>query len=231
MPGVDLMMTNAMRAMLAGVALSALAAQVGWAQPVAGPGSLKMPGAMVLAEAEVPADEAPADEAPADDGAVGEDGNEPVTEEPPVDETPVEDGDTLVDPIDGWIDPPALPIEDDGTVWAGGDPDFCEACSGEVIDEPVVDEPVIEDPVPGDEGTEGEEPVVIEDDGMMYPGGDREFCEFCRGETLPDVLYSTTGGEIAAPTSVGKPLAARPDRDGAESPMCRHRPKAPGCDN
>jgi len=238
------MMTNAMRVLLAGVAFSALAAQMGFAQPVAGLGGLKLPGAMVLIEAEAPADETPADEGTVDDGMVDDGSGDVGVSDPGTDEPPVDDGDTLVDPIDGWIDEPA-PVDDDGMVWAGGDPNFCEACGGEVIEDPVVDEPVvdepvfegpvIEDPLPGDEGTDpvtgGEDPVMIEDDGMLYPGGDREFCENCRGETLPEVMYSTTGGGIAAPTAGGAPLAARPDHDGAQSPMCRHRPKAPGCDN
>ncbi|WP_149141000.1 hypothetical protein [Gemmobacter caeruleus] len=30
------------------------------------------------------------------------------------------------------VDP--MPGGDDGTMWAGGDPDFCEACGGEVVD-------------------------------------------------------------------------------------------------
>lgn len=72
------------------------------------------------------------------------------------DETPVDDGGTVsVDEPDVAVDP--MP-EGGPDMWTGGSPDFCEACSGEPVDEPTdggsdagdgasVDEPLVDEPV------------------------------------------------------------------------------------
>lgn len=231
MPGVDVIMTNAMRVMLAGVAFSALSVQAGWAMPVAGLGGLKAPGAMVLAEAEAPVDEPAVDEPAGDDGSEGSD--DAVTDEPAVEEPPVEDGDTLVDPIDGWID---TPVDDDGMAWAGGDPDFCESCGGEVIEEPGEGD--------GAELPEGELPEVIVDDIDMWAGGSPDFCESCEGEVidgelLPEVYY-TAVPDGAGPVAVtGQPrgtspvqrgeTGAAPARGLSDDATCRQAPLSAQC--
>lgn len=71
-------------------------------------------------------------------------------------DTPVDDGGAVsVEEPDVAVDP--MP-EGDPDMWTGGSPDFCEACSGEPIDEPTdggsdegddttVDEPLVDEPV------------------------------------------------------------------------------------
>lgn len=70
--------------------------------------------------------------------------------------------------------------EDDGMVWAGGDPDFCEACGGEIVDEGAEPETVTEE-VDAELG----DPLDT-DDGMMWAGGDPDFCEACGGVVMDD---------------------------------------------
>lgn len=65
------------------------------------------------------------------------------------------------------VDP--MPGEDDGMMWIGGDPDFCEACGGEIVDggdgrggEPYDGEPGVADGEPGpDDTVYDSEPVAM----------------------------------------------------------------------
>lgn len=97
----------------------------------------------------------------------------------PVDDIPVDE--VLVDPV---------PEDDDGVMWIGGSPDFCEACTSTGVEPGTEDEPVMADVVEGEgEGIE----VVVDDPVMMEDGG-------ASPEEIRDVI-STTGMPTSAPVA------------------------------
>ena len=83
------------------------------------------------------------------------------------------DGDTIGEPIDIGGGPEGSVPGDEGPVWAGGTPDFCEGCDGGVIDDGAlpIDDDVVGDPVWTDPGIDsgGELPV---DDGPFHVRAD-----------------------------------------------------------
>jgi hypothetical protein len=93
------------------------------------------------------------------------------------------------------------PGEDDPTMWAGGDPDFCEACGGEVVD-PELGDPMNSDGfVDGGEGGEGEvaDGGEVVDPGELGPDeagitsvDDGEPVAMEDGEAVPE-MATTTG--------------------------------------
>ena len=114
------------------------------------------------------------------------------------------DGDTIGEPIDIGGGPEGSVPGDEGPVWAGGTPDFCEGCDGGVIDDGAlpIDDDVVGDPVwtdPGiDSGGDGDtigEPIDIGggpegsvpgDEGPVWAGGTPDFCEGCDGGVIDD---------------------------------------------
>lgn len=117
------------------------------------------------------------------------------------DETPVDDGGAVsVDEPDVAVDP----MPDGGPdMWTGGDPGFCEACSGEPVDEPVDDGAGGDDSAGGDDTTVDEpvmdDPVTLEatEDDVTDLGVDPNDIE-------PRIRETFTGGEGA-----GAPAQAR----------------------
>lgn len=137
----------------AGVAALALLAGQAWAAPMGldvGGASVAAPTGVLLAQAD--------------------EGTEATTDPAPEDGGVVDPGDGNEAGITGGGGLEAIGEEGAGgegtEVWAGGDPDFCESCGAEPIDEAVTSE--------GGEGTE------------VWAGGDPDFCEACTGVPVDD---------------------------------------------
>lgn len=137
--------------------------------------------------------EEPIDGEPVGEEPVGEDpiNEEPIDEEPvgedPGGEEPVDDGsidESLVDP---------MPVDDDGIAWAGGSPDFCEACGGEIVDEPGVEPTPLEGSV--------DEPEMMEDLGPIAETG----------------VLQATGADMGPVKRGDAPQAQRSQGGGGES--------------
>lgn len=137
--------------------------------------------------------EEPIDGEPVGEEPVGEDpiNEEPIDEEPvgvdPGGEEPVDDGsidESLVDP---------MPVDDDGIAWAGGSPDFCEACGGEIVDEPGVEPTPVEGSV--------DEPEMMEDLGPIAETG----------------VLQATGADMGPVKRGDAPQAQRSQGGGGES--------------
>lgn len=143
------------RGIVAGVALAALLAGQAGAWTLAAPVRVAAVGplALVAAEGEVEFD-------PTGGAEVDPAEPEVVVDEVLVDPAPEGDEDGLDDP---QVDP--VPLEDDGVMWIGGSPDFCEACTSTGIE----DEPGTEMmDGEGDDLSSGgveEDPVMMEDTG------------------------------------------------------------------
>jgi hypothetical protein len=142
---------------------------------------------------EEPIDGEPVGEEPVGEEPVGEDpiDEEPIDEEPvgedPGGEEPVDDGsidESLVDP---------MPVDDDGIAWAGGSPDFCEACGGEIVDEPGVEPTPLEGSV--------DEPEMMEDLGPIAETG----------------VLQATGADMGPVKRGDAPQAQRSQGGGGES--------------
>lgn len=147
--------------LLAGAAAAVLVSGVAWAAPVLPVLQLAKGGAASEARIWLASAE---DGAPGDKMWRGDDKGEPASDETADD-------------------------AEDGPVWAGGNPDFCEACGGVVEDEGETPEPVdveLGDPL--------DDSVTVDDD-TMWAGGDPDFCEACGGVVVDDAeVMSMTAG-------------------------------------
>ena len=120
---------------------------------------------------------------------------------------------------------------DDGTMWSGGSPDFCEACDGAVVDEatdPGESEGVESGANPGEEGTASVQPIdrgvsapnVRDEDDVSGPAFD--------GESFGGLSATAEGATTQGPRGAARANDRGASRDcvagsgTAQAFFCRH---------
>lgn len=118
------------------------------------------------------------------------------------------DGTGTVDPAAGGDNSEGSVPGDEGTVWAGGTPDFCESCGGTVIDDSGaglgdgnVTDPGV-DPVPGGLSDPSYDPAVDAAGTTVDPGapidGAAPDCADCQGSGI----FTLGGGALAGVSAI-----------------------------